>query len=416
MKTIKQFFPLIALIIAMFIGCNPDNNINDNHNNSNDSIKNDSIKNDSVSNKDTLNNDTITIKEDTIDNVETEPFYIVKSSRPAWYNEHPMASTEADFSVKTDAVRLHFYGWGLDEDSVITVKFPESTTQYNRAILTYRMGGWNEGPADWDMTTMIMLKNPHDGKFYEIVRAFTPYGGYFDANWEKLYYMDITEYLPMLNGDVEFHIYYGGWDATDKKAHTVTLTFDFYEGAKEKETIYYEKIYDSRASSNIGYRSWAYGVEGHSIEETERLGLREIQIPENIKSLLMKVSISGHGADRGVFPDRGTTGKGTRANNAAEFDENFYRIVINDKLKYKGHIFYDNGDTYRQAGTYKYDRANWGPGLPLKVDWIEIHNIPEDGKLNLDFNLDNFNSKVNDLKGEGVANYIIEVDIFGYNN
>ena len=369
MKTLKQLFTL-AILIAIFVGCNPE--------------------------------------------IPNDKCYTRKSTRPAWYNEHPMAGTEADFSVKTDAVRLHFYGWGLDEDSVITVKFPETTNQYNRAILTYRMGGWNEGPSDWDMTTMIMLKNPHDGKFYELARAFTPYGGYFDANWEKLYYMDITEYLPMLNGEVEFHIYYGGWDATDKKAHTVTLTFDFYEGEKEKNTIFYQNIYDSRSSSNIGYRSRAYGVEGNDIEDVERLGLREVQLPKEVKSLLMKVSISGHGADRGVFPDRGTTGKGKRANNAAEFDENFYRVILNGEQKFEGHIFYENDSTYKQAGTYKYDRANWGPGLPLKVDWLEIHNLPKDGKLNIDFNLDRFNSKVNDLKGEGVANYIIEVDIFGY--
>jgi hypothetical protein len=369
MKTLKKLFTL-AVITAIFVGCNPE--------------------------------------------IPNEKCFMRKSSRPAWYNEHPMAATEADFSVKTDAVRLHFYGWGLDEDSVITVKFPESTDKYNRAILTYRMGGWNEGPSDWDMTTMIMLKNPHDGKFYELVRAFTPYGGYFDINWEKLYYMDITEYLPMLNGEIELHIYYGGWDATDKKAHTVTLTFDFYEGEKEKNTIFYQNIYDSRASSNIGYRSWAYGVKGNDIEDIERLGLREVQLPKEVKSLLMKVSISGHGADRGVFPDRGTTGKGKRANNAAEFDENFYRVILNGEQKFEGHIFYENDSTYRQAGTYKLDRANWGPGLPLKVDWLEIHNLPKDGKLNIDFDLDRFNSKVNDLRGEGVANYIIEVDIFGY--
>lgn len=370
MKTIKQLLT-IAILTAIIVGCNPNPDI------------------------------------------PKDECFTRKSSRPAWYNEHPMAGTEADFSVKTDAVRLHFYGWGLDEDSVVTVNFPESTDKYNRAILTYRMGGWNEGPADWDMTTMIMLKDPNTGEFYELARAFTPYGGYFDVNWEKLYYMDITEYLPMLKGNVEFHIYYGGWDATDKKAHTVTLTFDFYEGEKDKETIFYQKIYDSRASSNIGYRSWAYGVEGNSIEDAERLGLREVQLPKEVKSLLMKVSISGHGADRGVFPDR-NNGKGKRANNAAEFDENFYRVILNGNQTYEGHIFYENDSTYRQAGTYKYDRANWGPGLPLKVDWLEIHNLPKDGKLNIDFDLDRFTSKVNDLKGEGVANYIIEVDIFGY--
>ena len=375
MKTLKKLFMLIA-ILALFANCNPNNNSN-------------------------------------INEYGDEICMITKSSRPAWYDKNPMIGKEFGFGTETDPSRLHFYGWGLEEDSVVIVKFPESTDKYNRAILTYRMGGWNEGPADWDMTTMIMLKNPHDGKFYELTRAFTPYGGYFGPEWEKIYYMDITEYLPMLNGDVELHVYYGGWDATDKKAHTATLTFKFYEeGENDKNVIFYQNIYDSRSSSNIGYRSWAYGVEGHDIEDIERLGLREIQLPKDVKSLMMKVSISGHGADMGKFPDRGTNGK--RANNAAEFDENFYRVILNGEEKYKGHIFYENDSTYRQAGTYKLDRANWGPGLPLKVDWLEIHNLPKDGKLSIDFDLDRFQSKVNDLKGEGVANYIIEVDIFGY--
>ena len=380
MKTLKILFTLIVAII-LFTNCNPNNGSN-------------------------------------IDEYGDEICSITKSSRPAWYDKNPMVGKEYSFVAETDPIRLHFYGWGLEEDSVVIVNFPENTEKYTRAILTYKMGGWNEGPADWDMTTMIMLKNPHDGQFYELVRAFTPYGGYFGPEWEKIYYMDITEYLPMLNGDVEFHVYYGGWDATERKAHTATLTFKFYEEEKEKETIYYKKIYDSRASSNIGYRSWAYGVSPDSlgsndIEDLERLGLREIQLPKEVKSLLMKVSISGHGADPGIFPDR-NNGKGKRASNAAEFDENFYRVILNGEQKYEGHIFYENDSTYRQAGTYKLDRANWGPGLPLKVDWLEIHNLPKDGKLNIDFDLDRFESKVDDLHGEGVANYIIEVDIFGY--
>ena len=53
--------------------------------------------------------------------------------------------------------------------------------------MTYRMGrmGGNEGPGEWDMTTMIFVKNKLDGQWYEIARAFTPYGGSFGPDWEK---------------------------------------------------------------------------------------------------------------------------------------------------------------------------------------------------------------------------------------
>lgn len=338
---------------------------------------------------------------------------LFKTNRQSWSYTHPMADSKADFCATSDTIRLHFFGWSLDDDSVITIKFPESTDKYNRAILTYRMGGWNEGPAEWDMTTMIMIKDKHTGELYELVRAFTPYGGAFDADWEKKFYIDITEYLPMLTDETEFHIYYGGWDATEQRAHTITLGFEFYEGKRQKETIFHHKLYDSRASSNIGYRSWAYGVDTASIEATERLGKRDVKIPYQVKSLLLKVSISGHGADPGIFPNRPEY---QQAINAAEFDDSRYTIILNGDSLATEIIFQSNINNYYQKGNYRMGRANWGPGLPLKVDYWEIHQIPTNRILTIDFNLEPFISKLNDLKAEGIANYIIEIDLFGYNS
>lgn len=339
-------------------------------------------------------------------------FTVTPAQRYAWYDENPEQEAPS-LSVSTEPIRLSFYGWGLDEDSLVKVNFPEKTTDYRRAILTYRMGGWNEGPADWDMTTMIMIRDKRTGNLHEFVRAFTPYGHYFDADWEKKYYIDITEYIPMLTGETEFLVYYGGWDATDSRAHSVTLTFDFYEGTPEKNTIFVQNIYDSRSSSNIGYRSWAYGVTDNDIEDDARLGKRTVSLPEGVKSLLVKVAISGHGHDKGKFTSRSKY----TTKNAAEFDDNYYDIVINDSVMITGRIFYSNRYTYPQAGTYSLDRANWGPGLPLNTHYWNITNLPEKEKertFTFDINLLPFQSQINDLKGEGVANYIIEVDIFGY--
>ena len=338
---------------------------------------------------------------------------LFKIDRKSWSYNHPMEDITPDFTTKSDTIRLHFFGWSLDNDSLITIKFPESTDSYNRAILTYRMGGWNEGPGEWDMTTMIMIKDKRTGELYEFVRAFTPYGGAFNASWEKIFYIDITEYLPMLIGDTEFLIYYGGWDATEQRAHTVTLGFEFYKGNRDKNIIFTHKLYDSRSSSNIGYRSWAYGVDTASIEAPERLGTQQIKIPYNVKSLLMKVSISGHGADPGIFPNRPDY---QQAINAAEFDDSRYTIYLNGDSLTTEIIFQSNINNYYQKGNYRMGRANWGPGLPLKVDYWEIHQIPTNRILTIDFDLEQFQSALNDLKAEGIANYIIEIDIFGYNS
>ena len=60
---------------------------------------------------------------------EKAEYYTTESEIQPWYNSHPDSAKTPDFKVKTGEVRLHFYGWGLQEDSLITVKFPESTDE-----------------------------------------------------------------------------------------------------------------------------------------------------------------------------------------------------------------------------------------------------------------------------------------------
>ncbi len=279
------------------------------------------------------------------------------------------------------------------------------------AILTYRMGAWKEGPSAWDITTMIYVKDKASGEWFELVRAFTPYGGSFNSTWERYYYFDITDYLPLLSGETEFRVYYGGFDATDTRAHTVTLTFDFFDGKPDMIPVYRAKVYDSGADGNTGYRAYAYGVPGADIEAAERMGLRSFDIPANVDELELRVAISGHGHDQGQFIDR--SGYSTR--NAAEFDENFYTIKINGAaLEEQGRIFRACGNNYPQAGTYAYDRANWCPGQPLQTQWWNVTDIPSNRKFTVDIDLERFVSEATNVKAEGVAQYIVTVDLVGY--
>ncbi len=337
---------------------------------------------------------------------DDEPLLVSQIDREPWSYSSPMVNLFSTFRVTHDAQRLEFFGWSFEEDAVINMTFPEDTEKYNRAILKYTMGGWNKGPAEWDMTTQVMVLDKASGEYYEIARAFTPYGGLFNMNWNKTFYLDVTEYLPMLTGDTEFKVHYGGFDATDKRAHTMTMTYEFYTVKDEEvhKPIYSTKIYDSRFDGN-GYRGWYYGSSLHPIEDDTHLGLREFTVPEDVNSLLMKVNITGHGMEQGVFPDR----EGYQTKNAAEFDENTYEVVINGESMGVGDIYYDNSDTYNQAGTYYFDRANWGPGLPANTHYWRIGNLPSDRKMSIDLNLERYISP----EDEGAAYYIIQVDIFG---
>ncbi len=330
--------------------------------------------------------------------------FVYQLDREPWSYDNPLTE-DSKFTVTHDEQRLGFFGWSLDSDAQIYMTFPESTEEYNKAILTYKMGGWNEGPADYDMTTQIMVFDKATEEYYEIARAITPYGGSFDSDWSKLFYLDVTEYLPILTGECEFRVFYCGFDSTSTNSHTVTMTFDFYSTESvEPRTLYYTKIYDSRENQN-GYRGWYYGSDSLPIEDDIKLGVREFTVPEDVASLLMKVNITGHGEEQGLFPDR----ENYSTKNAAEFDENTYELVINGESYGYGDIYYDNSETYFQAGTYRYDRANWGPGLPVNTQYWAIDNIPTSREMSIDFNLENYISPNDTPK----AYYIIQVDVFG---
>ena len=340
-----------------------------------------------------------------------DPYNAVSAiERVPFYFENP-ESRAADVSVASETHRLSFFGWGESTDMCFTMQLPGDVASYDRVLLEYRMGAWGNRPGEWDNTTMLFVEDK-SGERYEIARAITPYGNSFNSSWSKTFWLDVTEYLPMLQGETNFYLYYGGWDATDKRAHTLTVTLHYYSGKPSRNTVFVHKLYDSSRDGNSGYRGWSYGVAGHDIEDESRLGLRTVEIPKNVKSLEMRVAITGHGHDQGTFLER----PGYRTLNAAEFDENFYKFVINGNMQESvGHIFYSNADNYYQAGTYRYDRANWAPGNPINVQYWSI-DAPKEGYGTMTINLDleKFESKMSQTNAEGVAQYIVEVFLFGF--
>lgn len=335
---------------------------------------------------------------------------------------------DADFTVtQAEPVRLHFYGWGLNEDSIFTVSFPDDTEKYGRAVLTYTMGAWNTKPGEWDILTLIRIKDKATGEWYEFTKAITPYGNSFNSSWSKTFYVDITEFLPMLKGETEFCVYYPGWDATDTRAHTFQLTFSFYEGANRYGTpCGHQKIYDSFTQDTItnGYRAWPYGVtdatgeHDWSIEAQDRLGNRTVNIPAGTKKAIFRVSITGHGQDayagKGYFPNRDNT----KAESCAEFDYNHYTIFLNgEELAQQGYIWElndkKNFHNYYQAGTYSYSRGGWGPGKMCNIQHWQLDRIPEEGEtITLNFDLEEYVSPNKKPNAEYVACYYVMVDAF----
>lgn len=330
--------------------------------------------------------------------------------REPFYQRNPM-SVQPSFERASEKLRLQHTGWNFDNDPAFTVSFP-SEYEAKRVILEYTMcAAGSEGPGEWDHTTMIFVRDKARDQWCEIARAFTPFGGDFDASWSKSFYIDVTDYQSLLKGDVEFRYYYGGHDATAERAHAFKLRFLVYEGDAERQLVAIHKLYDSNASDNCGNRAWVYGIADYDIEAAERLGERSVTIPEDVTSVELRLSITGHGHDRGTFPDRA----GYETLNAAEFDENSYAIMVNGiEQESVGRIFYSNAQNYQQKGTYHYDRANWGPGNPANVHYWRVEAVGGN-TLTLDVDLERFISEFNTPQdSEAVARYVVEADLLMY--
>ena len=328
--------------------------------------------------------------------------------RKPFYTRNPMSKAPA-YTVEDQERRLQFPGWGA-EDPIFTLRFPDNGN-YGRVIMEYTMGSEGKGPADYDNLVMLYLKDKHSGEWLEFARLFTPFGGMFDSSWEMKFYLDITEYAPLLSGDIEFKFFYQGFDATEERAHTMKIKILCYNEGKG-EILGMQSLYDSSTNPNNGYRGWAYGVEGHSIEAQERLGERIINIPAGTKEIVVRMAITGHGHDLGSFPNR----PDYTVYNAAEFDDNYYYFTLDGiRQDAVGHIFYSNAENYIQMGTYNYDRANWAPGNPMNVQYWDIKRSSTAAQsMTIDIDLEEFVSSFDAPNAEGVAYYVVKCDAFFY--
>ena len=241
------------------------------------------------------------------------------AERKPFYKFNPVSSLPTA-EVMSEEQRLAFVNWGA-ELPTFTLTFPEG--EYKRVIMEYTMGSFGSGPAEYDYTTMLFVRDKETGAMHEITRAMTPFGGIFDSAWQKHFYIDVTEFCALLQGDVEFAYFYGGFDNSENRAHSFTVRFMLYEGTPERKLVGIVPLYDSFNNGNSGYRGWAYGVAGHDIESPERLGQRIVTIPEGVESMELRLSITGHGHDMGIFPDI----EGYTPQNMAEFVENSYTFI-----------------------------------------------------------------------------------------
>jgi hypothetical protein len=253
-----------------------------------------------------------------------------------------------------------------------TVDFPARTDDIGRVTCTLTLGETPNGVDPWDRMAAIYVYDDA-GRRVEVLRYMTPYdrGG----EWT----MDVTDYLPLLSGRRKVVLWCETWGA----GWLATVEFHFYEGTLERRPIAVETIYD--ATVPIGDAAQPFG---------DAIRPRTVTLPRGAKSAKLRFVVTGHG-------------QGPNTDNGAEF------IALDRTASVDGKTFTNllwKTDNYLnpcrpQGGTWKYDRAGWGPGNVVDPWDLDITPQIADGTATIGYTIGPYVNKTPD-KGNPARQWI----------
>lgn len=258
----------------------------------------------------------------------------------AWFSgllALPSAATPGD----TTWVRTFdhdFYNWA--DAHVQTFTFPDSGLPWQRVLLRYEIG-CPGAPGDcdpWDRLGHLRLVQGTEA--YEIARIVTPYditGGTRPGTCTWL--LDVTDYLPLLHGQVTLSNYIESWIGGDR-GWLVTIDFAFIEGNLEYKPFRIVNLW--RADYAV------YGDPSRPIDD--HFPPIPVDVPPDAERIKARVICTGHG--------QGNT------HNCSEFCRKDHTLKA-DQAVYVHQVWRADCELNTcspQGGTWTYDRAGWCPG------------------------------------------------------
>jgi hypothetical protein len=308
-------------------------------------------------------------------------------------------AAEGDTTIVTAHNQTQLSWYQAYDDAIA---FPDGTTSYRKIVMEFTLGkyacpgynpnnpGGGQGQtgwcADWDYDVHLIACNA-TGDTIELGRLITPYANSnfprTPATWSHPYAFDVTDYYPLLKGDMTFRIFYAGWSG----GFTGSVKFYFIEGTPPRNVVGIVPLWKG------GY-NYGHGTENVNTE----INNKNVTIPADAKEAEMKVIITGHG--------------GGDNQNCAEFCKKWYTVKYNDAVIEQKDIWRDNCGSnflYPQSGTWVFNRSNWCPGDLVHTI---VHKIPgaivPGASFDVDLDFESYTSSATD------GNYKLEANMFFY--
>lgn len=239
--------------------------------------------------------------------------------------------------------------------------FPTHVNAFNNIKLNYSHNC--AGNCDpYDRVGYCRIKN-YRGEWVELYRYVTPFGVECDAT------MDVTDFTSLLQGLVEFELYFQTWDG---QGYNPTAIFDYTKGTPEYKYVDMKEIW---------YGIFDFGDYANKQPVPEKVYYFE----ENVEKANLKIITTGHNWSSGTN-DAYNTG------NAAEFYEATHNIYVDDKKTFDQHLWQNCNPNpagcQPQNGTWTYQRSGWCPGSLAKVWDFNIDSYIANDSIKLFYEFD----------------------------
>lgn len=249
------------------------------------------------------------------------------------------------------------------------IGFGDLPKDIGRVICTLKLATPPGGAMDkWDRRGALYLYTP-DKQRYEILRFKTP----FLKEWE--WQTDVTDFLPLFRNQQKFGMFIDTW----RDGFAMSATLDFYPGKPERTPV---KVVNLWQGEPI--------IGDAKMPAQKFFDEKTVEVPADATGAKLRMVASGHGQ----FPN---------SKNAGEF------LGLNRSLWVNGQEFKNllwKSDNYLnpcrpQKGTWKYDRAGWGPGSITPPWVIDIDPIVKASPKELTLDYAIMDDYVNEHVGKG---------------
>lgn len=209
---------------------------------------------------------------------------------------------------------------------------------------------------------------------FELMSFVTPYGLGLDLGIEgKTWQFDVTDLLPILNGDKRLYMSNGGQNQED-----IDIRFLFIEGTPYRDVVDVQQIW--RPGSGRSYTSI---MDDKFFEE------RTVQVNPAASMFKIRTAITGHGQEGEFIP------------------RNHFININGGANDFQWQVWKECGDNpiYPQGGTWVYDRAGWCPGTATDMQEFEITDLVSGGSFDVDYGL---------TSASGDSRYLVNCQLVSY--